>query len=85
MLLYLVEHRDRVVNKEELIENIWQGVAVTDNGLMQCITDIRRALGDDSRQPRFIKTVPRRGYRFIAPVEPQSFAAPLTICSAYGA
>src|SRR5258708_30358078 len=68
VLLYVLERRHRLINKEELIENFWQGTAVTDNALVQCIAEIRRALGDDHRKPRFIKTIPHDGYRFIAPV-----------------
>ncbi|MCI0489224.1 MAG: tetratricopeptide repeat protein, partial [Blastocatellia bacterium] len=66
---YLLEHRERLVTKDELIEKIWEGAAVTDNALAQCIVDIRKALGDDSRRPRFIKTIPKAGYRFISEVE----------------
>ncbi len=69
VLTYLVEHRQRLVEKDELIENIWHDTAVTDNALVQCILDIRKALGDDARHPRFIKTIPKAGYRFIGPVE----------------
>ncbi len=69
VLIYLLEHRSRLVSKQELMEAIWRDTAVTDNALVQCITEIRRALGDDSRQPRFIRTFPRAGYRFIAEVE----------------
>src|SRR5262249_44648576 len=69
VLVYLVEHRQRVVPKDELIEQIWAGAAVTDNTLEQCLAEIRKALGDDSRRPRFIKTVPRAGYRVIGEVE----------------
>src|SRR6266404_8494125 len=69
VLLYLLEQRDRVVAKEELIASIWRHTAVTDNALVQCITEIRRALGDDSHQPRFIRTLPKLGYRFIGNVE----------------
>ena len=72
VLSYLIEHRDRRVTKTELIENIWQGVAVTDDAIVQCIADIRRALADDYQNPRFIKTFPRVGYRFISPVEHSS-------------
>jgi tetratricopeptide (TPR) repeat protein/DNA-binding winged helix-turn-helix (wHTH) protein len=68
-LLYLLEERHRLVSKDELIERVWAGVAVTDDALVQLIKEIRRQLGDDPRRPRFIKTVPRAGYRFIAPVE----------------
>ena len=66
---YLVEHRTQTVTKEDLINNVWQGMAVTDDALVQCIVEIRKALGDDSRHPHFIKTIPKIGYRFIGPVE----------------
>lgn len=69
VLLYLLEQHPRLVTKEELIDKVWNGTAVTDNALVQCITDIRKALGDDSRSPRFVKTIPKIGYRFIGPVE----------------
>src|SRR5437899_9633385 len=69
VLLYLLEQRERLVTKEELIENLWKDTAVTDDALVQCVKDIRRAIGDDSRDARFIKTFPKAGYRFIAPVE----------------
>jgi tetratricopeptide (TPR) repeat protein/DNA-binding winged helix-turn-helix (wHTH) protein len=69
VLLYLLEHRSRVVAKDELVSKFWRDTAVTDNAVVQCITDIRRVIGDDSRHPRFIKTIPKLGYRFIGTVE----------------
>ncbi|MCW5967884.1 MAG: tetratricopeptide repeat protein [Blastocatellales bacterium] len=69
VLIYLVEHRDRLITKEELIERLWPGIAVTDDAVVQCIVDLRRALGDDPRQPKWIKTIPKVGYRFIGEVE----------------
>jgi tetratricopeptide (TPR) repeat protein len=69
VLLYLLERRQRLITKEELIENFWHDTAVTDNALVQCIAEIRKALGDDPRQARFVKTIPKVGYRFISPVE----------------
>jgi tetratricopeptide (TPR) repeat protein/DNA-binding winged helix-turn-helix (wHTH) protein/TolB-like protein len=69
VLLYLVEHRDRLITKEELIERLWAGIAVTDDAVVQCIVDLRRALGDDPRRPKWIKTIPKIGYRFIGEVE----------------
>jgi len=66
---YLIEHRTETISKEDLINNVWRGTAVTDDALVQCIVEIRKALGDDSRHPKFVKTVPKIGYRFIAPVE----------------
>ena len=69
VLLYLLERRQRLVTKEELIANVWHGIAVTDNALVQCIGDIRRTLGDDSRNPRYVRTLPKLGYHFIAAVQ----------------
>jgi tetratricopeptide (TPR) repeat protein/DNA-binding winged helix-turn-helix (wHTH) protein len=78
-LLYLLEQRHRLVSKEELIERVWEGAAVTDDALVQVVTELRRNLGDDPRRPRFIKTVPKAGYRFIAPVEELFFSLPDSI------
>src|SRR5688572_1689863 len=69
LLVYLIEQRHRVVSKNDLIETIWEGTSVTDDALVQAIKELRRSLGDDPRQPRFIKTIPKIGYRFIAAVE----------------
>ena len=69
ILLYLLERRERLVPKSELMEAVWKDTAVTDDALVQSIKEIRRALGDSSHKPKFIKTVPKAGYRFISPVE----------------
>lgn len=69
LLLYFLEQRQRLITKEELVKRFWQDTAVTDNALVQCIADIRKVLGDDSRHPRFIRTIPKVGYRFIAAAE----------------
>ncbi|MBD9527386.1 winged helix-turn-helix domain-containing protein [Paracoccus sp. PAR01] len=61
VLRELVRHRGDVVEKDALIDAVWKGVAVTDDSLVQCISEIRRALGDTDRS--LLKTVPRRGYR----------------------
>jgi adenylate cyclase len=66
VLLYLVDHRDRVVSKDELMEAVWPNVFVTENSLVQCVSDIRAALGEEG--PSILKTVARRGYMFAAPV-----------------
>lgn len=62
VLKYLIENSGRLIGKDELIETVWQGIAVTDDSLVQCLKDIRHALNDKSQA--FIKTVPRRGYIF---------------------
>jgi len=68
VLLYLLEHRERSVSKEELIKNIWDNVAITDDALVQIIVELRKMFGDDSRRPQFIRTIPKIGYHFIGPV-----------------
>jgi Tol biopolymer transport system component/DNA-binding winged helix-turn-helix (wHTH) protein len=77
VLLYLIEHRDRAVTKDELIENVWEGTAVTDNALTRIVAQIRRELGDDARQARYIQTLPTMGYRFIAEIRARPEGAPL--------
>jgi adenylate cyclase len=66
VLRYLVENADRLVSKDELMQVIWPSVIVTDDSLKRCVSDVRLALGDGEQ--RIIKTVPRRGYVFAAPV-----------------
>ncbi len=66
VLHYLVENANRLVTKEELIQAIWPNVIVTDEVLTHCVSEIRQAIGDS--QQNIIVTVPRRGYRFTAPV-----------------
>jgi Tol biopolymer transport system component/DNA-binding winged helix-turn-helix (wHTH) protein len=65
LLEFLILNRERVLTKEEIFHIIWKDVSVTDNALTRAITQIRRALNDDPRDPRFIETVPTIGYRFI--------------------
>jgi DNA-binding winged helix-turn-helix (wHTH) protein len=68
-LALLVSEQGRLVSKDRFLEDVWRGVPVTDEALTQCIRTLRRQLGDDAARPRFIETVPKHGYRFIAPVE----------------
>ena len=69
VLIYLIEHRERVVEKEELFEQVWKQTFVTDSALAQEIKNIRHALVDDAAAPRYIETVRKHGYRFIAEVQ----------------
>lgn len=69
LLEFLIVNRDRVVLKEEIFRSVWKDVVVTDNALTRAIAQIRKAVNDDPRNPRFIETVPTVGYRFIAPIE----------------
>lgn len=67
VLKILVENHGRLIFKNQLHEQVWRGVSVTDDSITQCVLDIRKAVGDADRD--LIKTVPRRGYIFNAPVE----------------
>jgi DNA-binding winged helix-turn-helix (wHTH) protein len=77
-LALLVSERGSLVTKERFLDEVWRGVPVTDEALTQCIKTLRKQLGDDAANPRFIETVPKHGYRFIARVEeagtPASYA-----------
>jgi DNA-binding winged helix-turn-helix (wHTH) protein len=68
VLAYLVQYADRVVPREELFERLWPGQYVSDDALGRCIRQARQVLGEQRGAPRFIKTLPRHGYHFIAPV-----------------
>ena len=68
LLQYLVVHAGRLVTKEELLDACWPETAVSDGVLKVHIAELRKALGETGRTPRFIATVHRRGYRFVAPV-----------------
>jgi DNA-binding winged helix-turn-helix (wHTH) protein len=68
-LLLLVRERGRLVEKEQFFDEVWTDVVVSDSALTQCIKEIRKHLGDDASNPRYIQTVPRYGYRFVGTVE----------------
>lgn len=70
VLLYLAEHRDRVVPKDELVEAIWAGTFVSDNALTRLIAQLRKQLGDTAKDSRVIETVPTVGYRFLPELTP---------------
>ncbi|TIT38363.1 MAG: hypothetical protein E5W78_07910, partial [Mesorhizobium sp.] len=67
VLKHLVANANRVVTKEELLDTVWPGIAVTENSLSQCISEIRKAIGDEKQS--LLKTVARRGYRFVPETE----------------
>ena len=68
-LALLVAERGRLVTKDRFMGEVWRGIPVTDEALTQCIKTLRRQLGDDAARPRFIETVPKHGYRFIAELD----------------
>jgi DNA-binding winged helix-turn-helix (wHTH) protein len=76
LLRYLAENPGRVVTKDELLQTVWAGTRVSDTVLKVCVREIREALGDAAKAPRFIETIPRQGYRFVAAVGTQLADAP---------
>ncbi|HEY0729621.1 MAG TPA: DPP IV N-terminal domain-containing protein, partial [Pyrinomonadaceae bacterium] len=68
-LLVLVQHASQVVEKEQLLKEVWPDIFVEEGSLSHNIHGLRKALGDDSAEPRYIETIPKRGYRFVAPVK----------------
>ena len=68
MLVCLAARAGRTVTRQELTAVIWPGQFASDSGLARCVAELRHALGDSARQPRIIETIPKRGYRLIAPV-----------------
>ena len=70
LLLCLAGHAGQVVSIDDLITDVWNGVNVSQDSLYQAVTSLRRVLGDDPRQPAYIETVPRLGYRLVSKVGP---------------
>ena len=69
LLIHLAESPGQTIDKETLLRSVWPDTIVADGGLSHCVSELRAVLGDNPRQPSFIETVPRRGYRLIASVE----------------
>jgi transcriptional activator of cad operon len=76
LLLCLAESPGEVVSIDTLLSEVWSGVVVTPDSVYQAVAALRRLLGDDAKQPAYIVTVPRLGYRLVAPVESQVDATP---------
>ena len=86
MLLFLLRNPGRLVKKDEIVNTVWEGYSVSDNSLTRSVATLRRLLGDDAREPRYIATAQTIGYRFLCPVEvsdgglnqPETAASPVT-------
>ena len=78
-LALMVREQGRLVSKDRFLDEVWRGVPVTDEALTQCIKSLRRLLGDDAARPRYIETVPKHGYRFIAPVNDEDVKPPRVV------
>jgi TolB-like protein/tetratricopeptide (TPR) repeat protein len=68
LLVYLIENRNRVVTRDELLDELWKGRVVSDSAINARLKQARKAIGDDGKNQSIIKTIHRRGYQFIAPV-----------------
>jgi len=68
VLLDLAAHAGQVRTKDDIIEAVWADTYVGEAALSRCISELRRTLGDDARDPKYIETLPKRGYRMVAPV-----------------
>ncbi len=76
MLVHLITHRDRIISKDELVDEIWQGRFVSDAAVSSVLRDLRRALGDDGRTQRFIRTSRGHGMRFVGTATPEGGEGP---------
>jgi DNA-binding winged helix-turn-helix (wHTH) protein/Tol biopolymer transport system component len=66
LLAYFCRHSNQIISRDQLIEQVWQGRIITDNAVTKVINKLRKNLNDDPRKPRFIATLPKKGYKFIA-------------------
>ncbi len=76
-LILLVGARGQLVTKDRFMDAVWRGIPVTDEALTQCIRTLRRTLGDEASDPRFIATVPKFGYRFVGVIDGEGDEPPL--------
>ena len=69
VLLFLISKAGEVCSKDQIIREVWADTFVTDEALWHCISQLRKVFGDDARDPSYIETVYKRGYRLVAPVD----------------
>jgi len=69
VLCYLIAHRDRVISKQELCDQVWEGLAISDATLESCLRIVRMSVGDSGQAQRIIQTQRGHGYRFVADIE----------------
>ena len=78
LLALLVENRERLVSKDEIVEKVWDGRVVSDSAIASRVKSARQALGDDGKAQRYIKTIHGQGFRFVAEVKAAHDAPPRT-------
>lgn len=79
LLLFFIDHKGEVLGKDLILKTIWPGKVVNEDSLAVAISHLRKALGDNSRSPRYIKTIPGVGYQFISDAEPRVPVAEVTL------
>ena len=79
LLTMLATHAGQIVSREEIQKQLWEGDTYVDfdQGVNKCIKQIRNVLNDNAERPLYVETLPRKGYRFLAPVISKTVAAPL--------
>src|SRR6516164_7127749 len=82
LLALLVENRERLVSKDEIVEKVWDGRVVSDAAIASRVKSARHALGDDGRAQRFIRTLHGKGYRFVAEVSAAHSGAAVSVAPA---
>jgi TolB-like protein len=84
LLAFLVEHRERLVSRDEILEKVWDGRVVSDSAVASRVKSARKALGDDGKAQRFIRTIHGQGFRFVAQVRVERFepSLPATVVAA---
>ncbi len=79
VLMYLIVHRDRIVPADELLDAFWPGRVVEESTIHRQINQIRKVLGDSAQNPKYIKTVSKRGYQAVALVAPATLVTPAAL------
>jgi TolB-like protein/DNA-binding winged helix-turn-helix (wHTH) protein/tetratricopeptide (TPR) repeat protein len=69
LLQCLITHPGEVVSRQQIVDRVWQGRIVSEDSLTGCVSQLRKAMGDDARTPRYLETIPKRGYRLLMPSE----------------
>src|SRR5580765_2498654 len=77
VLLVLLKSDGRVLTREELIEAVWGNTSIEEGGLTSNISDLRKALSDDPKDPSYIKTIPKRGYLWVGPITAEDKSTPV--------
>ena len=81
LLVFLIQRRGRIVTKGDLLREVWPDVAVTENSLVKCVSELRKALGDDLRNPQYLQSIPKVGYQLVGAVEEEPAGSPAGVAA----